>query len=167
MYKGGITSFQLCFFCVFIILSACSNTPIEDYLPKDQEEKNIMALLVRYQEARKHFHLEQYLGCLHEQGSDPHASRVMLSKKALAEQLPGFWAELQKGNRLFFPMCRENLSGNYFVGFHLVNPTIHIDHNTATVTATYVNTGWRIRHYIYLIKENNRWLINRLDWETG
>ena len=102
MYKGGITPYQLCFFCIFIILSACSNTPIEDYLPKDQEEKNIMALLVRYQEARKRFHLEQYLGCLHEQGSYHHASRVMLSKKALAEQLPGFWAELREEIDCFF-----------------------------------------------------------------
>ena len=167
MNTGGTTLFQLGFLCVFIIFFACSNTPIEDYLPKDQEEEKIMALLVRYQEARKHFHLEQYLGCLHEQGSYHHASRIMLSKKALAARLPDFWAELQKGNRLFFPMCRENLSGNYFVGFRLVNPTILIDHNTAAVTATYVNKGWRTRHYIFLIKENNRWLINRLDWETG
>ena len=84
MSTGGTTPFQLGFLCVFIIFSACSNTPIEDYLPKDQEEENIIALLVRYQEARKHFDLEQYLGCLHEQGSYHHASRVMLSKKALA-----------------------------------------------------------------------------------
>lgn len=167
MYTGGTTPFHIGFLCIFIILCACSNTPIEDYLPKNQEEKDIVALLVQYQEARKHFHLEQYLGCLHEQGIYHHASRVMLSKKALAARLPGFWAELQKGNRLFFPMCRENLSGNYFVGFRLVNPTIYIDRNTATVTAIYVNTGWRIRHYISLIKENNRWWINRLDWETG
>ena len=91
----------------------------------------------------------------------------MVTKQELALLLPDFWTQLQKGDRKFFPMCRENLSGNYFIGFKLANPKIRINQNKADVTVTYVNKGWRQKHYIYLVKENNRWLINGLDWESG
>ena len=152
--------------CIFII-GACSNTSLENYVPKDSEEARILALLIKYRDARKNFDLERYLECLHEKGIYNHASRVMVSKKKLSEVLPEFWSQLQKGNRLFFPMCRENLSGNYFVRFNLINPKITMNQNTANATVIYVNSSWRLKHYISMIKENDRWLINRLDWETG
>lgn len=154
-------------FTICIIFCACSNTPMEDYVPKNREEAKILALLIQYQQVRKNFDLERYLGCLHDQGIYHHASRVMVSKKELSDLLPDFWVQLKRGNRSFFPMCRENLSGNYFVRFRLINPKIIIKQNTASITVIYLNTGWRLKHYISMIKENNRWLINRLDWETG
>ena len=151
---------------VFII-GACSNSPIEEYLPQNPDEKQILALLIKYQKARKNFDLAEYLSCLHEKGIYHHASRVMVTKKELSGLLPEFWNQLNKGDRSFFPMCRENLSGNYFIQFKLVNPQISIDQNKASIVVTYVNTGWRLKHYISMIKENDQWLINRLDWETG
>ena len=150
-----------------IFIVACSNTPLKDYEPKDPEEAAITALLIQYQDARTHFDLNRYLSCLHDQGVYHHASSIMVSKQELSDLLPEYWAQLKRGNRLFFPMCRENLSGNYFVDFDLVDPNITINQNTATVTVTYVNTGWRLKHYISLVKEHGRWLISRLDWETG
>ncbi|KPJ77837.1 MAG: hypothetical protein AMJ54_06625 [Deltaproteobacteria bacterium SG8_13] len=154
-------------FCMMIVIYACSNTTLENYAAKDKEEEKIVALLIEYQDARRNFDLTKYLECLHDKGIYHHASSVMLSKQELSRALPKFWTQLQRGDRSFFPMCRENLSGNYFVRFRLINPTITIRQNTASVTAVYVNTGWRLTHYISMIKENNRWLINRLDWETG
>ena len=156
-----ITALAVC------IISACSNAPIEEYVPQNPEEKQILALLIKYQKARKNFDLAGYLSCLHEGGIYHHASRVMVTKKELSGLLPDFWSQLKKGERSFFPMCRENLSGNYFIQFNLINPQITIDQNKASVVVTYINTGWRLKHYISLIKEDNRWLINRLDWETG
>ena len=152
---------------ICVLMAACTNTPLKDYVPKSTEEAQIVTLLIRYQEARIHFHVDRYLGCLHERGVYHHASRVMVTKQELTKLLPVFWDQLQQGNRSFFPMCRENLSGNYFVHFHLVNPRITVNQDTAEVVVTYVNTGWRLRHYISLVKEHNRWWINRLDWETG
>jgi hypothetical protein len=146
---------------------SCTNTPLNEYIPKDSDEAEIVLLLIRYQNARINFDLERYLGCLHEDGVYHHASRVMVTKKELSFLLPDFWTQLQKGDRIFFPMCRENLSGNYFVGFKLTNPEIRVNLHTADVTVTYVNKGWRQKHYIYLEKENNRWFIKGLDWETG
>jgi hypothetical protein len=167
MYRPHSGAAVLIAFCIVIVISACSSTPIEEYTPKSQEEANIVALLIQYQTARKNFDLQRYLDCLHDRGIYHHASRIMVSKKELSELLPGFWTQLKKGDRSFFPMCRENLSGNYFVRFRLTNPQIVINHNTADVTVIYINTGWRLKHYISLIKDNNQWLINRLDWETG
>ena len=149
------------------MICACANTSLEDYVPNNQAEADIVALLIRYQNARKNFDLESYLDCLHDQGVFHYASRIMVSKQQLSALLPEFWMQLQKGSRSFFPMCRENLSGNYFVSFRLANPKIIISQTTAEAVVTYVNTGWRLKHYISLIKENNQWLIIRLDWETG
>ena len=146
---------------------SCTNTPIADYVPKDRAEAGVLAILIRYEKARKNFDIAGYLGCLHDRGIFHHAGRIMVSKQRLSELLPDFWNRLQDGNRLFFPMCRENLSGNYFVQFNLINPQITIDGNTASVVVTYINTGWRLKHYISLRKGNNQWLIDRLDWDSG
>ena len=167
MCTGYSNTWVLIAVAICIAICACSNTPMEDYVPKNNEEAKIVALLIQYRDARKTFDLERYLACLHDQGIYHHASRIMVSKKELSNLLPDFWAQLKRGNRLFFPMCRENLSGNYFVRFRLINPKITITQNSASVIVIYVNTGWRLKHYISMIKENNRWLINRLDWETG
>ena len=167
MYRPLSSAAVLIAFSMVIVISACSSTPIEEYIPKSQEEANVIALLIQYQTARSNFDLQRYLDCLHDRGIYHHASRIMVSKKELSKLLPGFWTELKKGDRSFFPMCRENLSGNYFIQFRLTNPQIVINQNSASVTVTYVNTGWRLKHYISMINDNNRWLINRLDWETG
>jgi hypothetical protein len=146
---------------------SCTDTPLERYVPQKSAEAEIVALLVQYQDARKNLNVQRYLDCLHDRGAYHYASRIMVSKKELTELLPGFWKRLQQGDRSFFPMCRENLSGNYFVGFRLVNPSISVMQNTARVTVTYVNAGWRLKHDVFLVKEKDRWFINRLDWETG
>jgi hypothetical protein len=150
-----------------LVLFGCSGTPLQEYVPRNQYEAEVLALMMRYQDARSRFDLEGYLGCLAEDGLYHHASRVMVTKKALSNLLPDFWRRLQRGDRLFFPMCRENISGNYFVRFRLINPRIRIDRNTANVVVTYANRGWRLKHYVILKKNKNGWLIDRLDWETG
>lgn len=152
---------------VVIAVCGCTLSPLEAYVPRNPEEEQILSLLIAYQDARSRFDVERFLGCLHDKGTYHHASRVMLSKKELSEALPGFWAQLQKGERSFYPMCRENLSGNYFVRFRLFDPTIKVVGNTATVTVIYSNAHWRLHHYISLVKEGDTWLIWRLDWETG
>ena len=120
MYTRHVNAQVLITLCFVIIICACSNTPLEKYVPKDREEARILALLIRYQDARKNFDLKRYLACLHENGFYNNASRVMVSKRELSEALPEFWTQLQEGKCSFFPMCRENLSGNYFVGFSYI-----------------------------------------------
>lgn len=143
-----------------------SEKALSDYRPGNQEESEIVAFLMKYENTRRKFNLQGYLACLHDKGIYHHAGGVMVSKQKLAESLPGFWEGLRKGSREFFPMCRESLNGNWFVGFHIFSPIIELDGNEAKVTVTYSNAGWRIKHFIHLLKENNAWLITLLDWET-
>lgn len=150
-----------------LAICGCADTALEDHAPASAQEASIIELLTRYQSARQHFDLERYLGCLHDQGLFHHAGRVMLSKAGLAELLPRFWQQLHSGKRLFFPMCRESLNGNYFVGFRLFNPVIVISNHTASATVTYIHRGWRLKHYITMVKDRGRWRISGLDWETG
>ena len=145
---------------------SCSGKALTEYLPRNEDEADIIALLIEYERARKSFDLQGYLNCLHEKGLYHHAGRVMISKQKLADLLPEFWDGLRGGKRLFFPMCRESINGNWLVGFRIVDPHIKISGNTADVETMYLNTVWRQMHYIPLIKENSVWRISRLDWET-
>ena len=142
-----------------------SEKALSDFSPRNQEESEIIGLLMKYENTRSKFDLQGYLACLHDHGIYNHAGGVMVSKQKLAESLPSFWEGLRRGSREFFPMCRESLNGNWFVGFHIFNPIIELDGNEARVTVTYSKAGFRIKHFIHLLKENNTWLITLLDWE--
>ena len=148
-------------------VSACVNTDLADYRPATADEAGIVKRLIAYQSARNAFDVTAYMNCLHEQGQFHFASRVMLSKDQLRRRLPEFWQGLQKGERLFFPMCRENLSGNYFRSMRLSNPKIRINGKKAAITVTFVTAGWRLKHYISMRQTERGWLIDGLDWETG
>ncbi|MEN8690309.1 MAG: hypothetical protein AB1Z20_09420 [Desulfobacterales bacterium] len=43
---------------------SCSGPSLEEYLPKNQEEKNIISLLIQYQDAKINCDLDQFLDCL-------------------------------------------------------------------------------------------------------
>jgi len=146
---------------------SCSGPSLEEYLPKNQEEKNIISLLIQYQGAKINCDLDQFLACLHEKGDFHFGIGFMLSKKELKESLPSFWAGLKSGSREFYPMNREMITGNYILTGRFFNPQIVINQESAEVIMTFMKWGWRLRHYISMIKENDQWLITRLDWETN
>ena len=103
---------------------SCSGPSLEEYLPKVQEEKKIISLLIQYQDAKINCNLDQFLACLHENGVFHFGRGFMLSKNELKESLPSFWAGLKSGSREFYPMNREMITGNYngfnwrISGFH-------------------------------------------------
>jgi hypothetical protein len=43
---------------------SCLGPSLEEYLPKNQEEKNIISLLIQYQDAKINCDLDQFLDCL-------------------------------------------------------------------------------------------------------
>ena len=167
MRVAGYMLRTLALLCVTIAVSACVNTDLAEYRPANETEAAILTRLITYQTARNAFDVTAYLNCLHDQGEYHFASRVMVSKHQLRQRLPEFWQELIKGERHFFPMCRENLSGNYFRTMRLTNPSIRINGKQADITVTFVAAGWRLKHYITMRQTQQGWLINGLDWETG
>ena len=153
---------------LIITLSISRSGPLlEEYLPKNQEEKKIILLLIQYQDAKIYCDLDQFLACLYEKGNFHFGRGFMLSKKELKESLPSFWAGLQSGSPEFYPMNREMITGNYILTGRFFNPQIVINQESAEVIMTFMKWGWRLRHYISMIKQNDQWLITRLDWETN
>ena len=108
-------------FSAFINMASCSNVSLKEYNPKNQEEQNIVLLLVQYQEAKINCDLDQYLACLHEKGQYHFARGSMVSKEELRKHLPVFWSGLQSGNRVFYPMNREMITGNYIRTGRFIN----------------------------------------------
>ena len=152
---------------LLIVVLACYGPSLETYTPANPDEAAIVSLLIQYQEAKVACDLEQYLDCLHEEGRYHFGRGIMATKAQLAEDLPGFWAGLKSGKRHFYPMNREMITGNYVRTGRLVGPEIDIRNGTAKVTVSFTKRGWRLRHYITLVKEKGRWWITRLDWETN
>ena len=152
---------------ILLLTLSCSGSSLTEYVPKNQEEKKIILLLIQYQDAKISCDLDQFLACLHKKGKYHFGRGVMVSKKELKKSLPAFCSSLQSGNRAFYPMNREMITGNYIRTGRFFNPQIVINQETAEVTMTFMKWGWRLRHYISMLRENGQWLINRLDWETN
>lgn len=151
-------------FIAVMFTFSCSDTPLGEYVCKNREEREILALLIEHQDARNSFDIVRYLATLHDQGQYHFACNVMVSKEVLKTSLPDFWASLRAGELQISPMCRENMTGNYFLSGNLYNPRIEIERDAAKVTLTYSSWGFRLIRYIHVRRDDERWLINRLDW---
>ncbi len=161
--RGPRAGFFPAVFVILLLTVSCSDIPLKEYECKNQEEKEILALLIEYEDARNTFDIDRYLATLHEQGTYHYACSVMVSKERLKNDLPEFWAKLRSGD-LLAPMNRENMTGNYFLTGRLHNPEITIEQDTARITLMYSSWGFRLIRYIHARRDDGRWLINRLDW---
>jgi hypothetical protein len=150
---------------IAIFFFSCSNSTLSEYVPKSDEEKRIVEVLIRYETAKISFDIEGLLSCLHEEGEYSLACRNVVSKSELKESLPRFWERLRSNDPLLFPIVHECVNGDYFEGGELVNPEIRIVEDNASVALRYVNIVYSLRYYIGLKKENGHWLIDRLKWE--
>ena len=153
-------------FLVFIIITSCSNVSLKEYISKNQEEREIISLLIQYEEAKNRSDAEQFLSLLHGQG---HYSFLdsKVSKDLLKKMLPKYWAKLETGEAPTFVINHEQITGDYFRTWSFDNPQITLSKNTATVTVMVkFNWWWGLRHHIRLIQDNGRWVINYSDWDT-
>ncbi len=148
-----------------LAFSCSEDILLEQYVPQNQREREIRSLLIRYQDAKNRFDLEQFIACLHDQGLYSFRSGAMISKEKLKELLPDFWAALKAGNSEIYPITHECFTGDHFLSGQLMNPKIAIRGDTAKVTTMYTSGWWRQPHYISLVRDNGRWLIKHLDWK--
>ena len=166
MNIGGAKLVSVALVLIAFALS-CSGPSLREYTPRNQAEMAIIALLTQYQEAKINCDLESYLACLHEKGRYHFGRGTMASKQQLREWLPGFWAGLKTGNRKYFPVNREMITGNYIITGRFYNPVITVNQETAEARVLFMKWGWRLHHYISMVKENGKWRIIRLDWDTN
>lgn len=153
-------------FFACILLTSCTKVSLNEYLSKNQAEREIISLLIRYQEAKNSSNIEQFLSLLHEQGQYSFFGKKV-SKTALKQRLPATWAKLKAGEMPTNLINHEQITGNYFRNWKFYNPKITIVNNMAIVTVmVQFNWWWGLRHSIRLFQENGRWMISALDWET-
>ena len=78
-----ITSFTLILSA--LILPRFSGTPIEQYIPRNTDEQNIVSLLKRFHKAKSEYDLATYLSCLDEHGRYMFSGHLMVTKEELAK----------------------------------------------------------------------------------
>lgn len=145
--------------------AACfSKTPLAEYKPRNQSEQQIKAVLLEYLAAKQQFDIERYLACLHAEGRYHFECGRILSKADIGHLLPEFWAHMRSGDPSFYPMNRECITGDYFDHGQYVDPRFEIDGLRANVTLRFTVGWWGLEHYVELVKEKERWVINRLGW---
>ena len=147
-----------------LVISSCCDSSISEYKPKNRDEKEIISLLIKYQDAKNNIDIEQLLSFLHDQGEFTFQCGRMVSKSVLREELPSFWADIQSGNAAVFPIVHECINGDYYKSGELNNPLIVINNDTAEATVLFTNGVCRVLLYFSLLRENDRWLIIRTEW---
>jgi len=147
-----------------MVVSSCCDSLIDEYEPKNQDEKEILSLLIQYQDAKNNLDIERLLSFLHEKGLFTFQCGRMVKKKVLEEELPAFWADIQAGNAAVFPIVHECINGDYYTSGEFNNPQIEINDDTAEATVLFTKGVCRVELYFSILRENDRWLITRTEW---
>ncbi|MCP3954842.1 MAG: hypothetical protein GY697_21860 [Desulfobacterales bacterium] len=146
------------------LVAGCNGTPLAEYQSRNRSEEEIKAVLLEYLDAKRQFDIDRYLAGLHAEGRYHFECGRMLSKAELGQLLPKFWTDLRSGNSAFYPINRECITGDYFDTGRYVDPRMDIARENARVALKFTVGWWRLEHLVSLVKENEHWFINRLDW---
>ena len=130
---------------LFLVFNSC-DTPLSKYEPKNDEEKNIVALLNTYCDARNRGDIVTLHSLFDDKGQYISARGAILTKKEIAESEPNWWKE---GGEL-----------------KILNSEFNIDGNKATVRSTGKwGVHFKTPHVCTLVKNDNKWLFIKV--KTG
>ena len=141
--------------------------PISKFEPATQDERDIISLLIQYQEAKNNHDIDQLLSFLHDNGKFALQCGRMVTKGILKDELPAFWDDILSGNVAVFPIVHECINGEYYKTGMLNNPKIEVNNDTSMVTVLFTRGIGRVPFYVSMFRENNRWLITRTEWGDG
>ena len=123
----------------FLLICSCS-TPIEEYQAKNDDEKDIINLLIRYTEIINTGDSKKIVAFFHENGEYVTGrGNVALSREKMTERKPEDW--LYDGKRTFY------------------NPEITLNDNEAKVMVHAKFGKYTTAIIFTLVKENDKWLI--------
>ena len=123
----------------FFLICSCS-IPIEEYQAKNEDEKDIINLLIRYTEIINTGDSEKIIAFFHENGEYVTVpGNVALSREKMTERKPEDW--LYDGKRKFY------------------NPEITLNDNEAKVMVHAKFGKYTTAIIFTLVKENDKWLI--------
>lgn len=169
-----ITREQIASIFVVIVLLALSlfgmysGTRIDRYIPRNDDERQIVKLLSTFQKAKREYDLEAYLACLSDKGEFMFGGSIMVSKTELKKLLPPFWADRKTNHINTRPSSREELNGNFFDGI-FYDPVIKVNKDKAKAIVTFVTPiiRWKTKLFLDFRKHNGSWHISLLEWDMG
>jgi Putative lumazine-binding len=131
------------FFLSFLLICSCG-TPIEKYKAKNDDEKQIIDLLIRYTDAVNKGDSDQIVPLFHENGVYiASGGNIILSREKMSEWKPEDWTAL--GIRRLYDL-KITLNGN---------------EAKVKTRVKYGNVSYA--GIFTLVKENNEWLIMRRE----
>ena len=150
------------------IFGMYSGTRIDRYIPRNDDEAQIVTLLRAFQKAKREYDLEAYLACLSDKGEFMFGGSIMVSKTELKKLLPPFWADRRTDHINTRPSSREELNGNFFDGI-FYDPVIEVNKDKAKAIVTFATPviRWKTKLFLNFRKPNGFWQISRLEWDMG
>ena len=134
----------------FLLIFNSCDTPINKYTSKNEDEKQILALLNDYQISRNSNDMEKLRSTFHEDGVYISKDGIEWTKSKLQEQ-PEEW---YKGQGSLEEM------GN----IQMYNPQIKISGNNAKVnTLAKYGKVYTEAHIFTFVEENDKWFIKRME----
>jgi hypothetical protein len=132
----------------FLFTSISCGTPVSEYEPKNQAEKEIKALLIEYQDCRNKHDIDGLLALHHGDAKIMQGYRgkyKYVTKKQARETYP----EMFKS----------------FPTINITNPKMEVTENKAIVNFKISADGIKLKGTQHLVKENDRWLIIEYTYE--
>ena len=131
--------FYICFILAgFLIFNSCDSS-ISEYVPKNDDEKNVIKLLNSYRDARNNGDINKIQSLFHDNGTYLDLNGQKLTKKEIAKSDPEFWIRYGK--------------------IKLLSPEINIKDHKATVSLKNSIGVDYVPQVFTLIKENGNWII--------
>ena len=162
------TIFVVAVLLVMALFGMYSGTRIDRYIPKNDNEAQIITLLNKFNKASIGYNLETYLSCLSDNGKFMFGGSIMVSKRELKKLLPPFWADRQSSYIGTRPSSREELNGNFFNGI-FYDPVIAVEKDKATAVVTFVTPiiRWKTKLFLDFRKHDGSWQISRFEWDMS
>ena len=129
----------------FLLLNSC-DTSLNEYVPKNDDERNIVSILNTYVDSRNNGDINTFTSLLHDEGKYIAGNGGKFTKKQIAESDPEWWVQYGK--------------------MKLLNSEFVINGNEAKVSSTGKWGGvYKAPHITSLINKDGTWLIVKI--KTG
>ena len=132
-----------CFILAIFLLSISCDTPLTEYNPKNEDEKQIVDLLQKYADARNNEDVIGIQSLFHDNGIYLSGAGPKYTKSEIATTDPMWWSEM----------------GEY----RITDPDIKINGNEALVSMNSWYGKGRFQAAVTLVKEDGNWLVMKLS----
>jgi len=136
---------RICFISLilitFLLFNSC-DTPLNEYKPKNEDEKQIIVLLNTHLDARNHGDLNILMSTFHDGGIYISGRGREIKASEIVDTKPEWW--ISDGE------------------VKLSDPKITINGNEATVITTARYGTYKTAHVYSMINENGNWLIMKV-----